>query len=56
VGTGIKCRSVQQQNLADAVEDVFDSYGATSPAEFFSVVTETFFDKLHELQHPHPKH
>jgi Mlc titration factor MtfA (ptsG expression regulator) len=37
--------SVQQQKLADRVGDVIDSYGATSPPEFFAVVTETFFEK-----------
>jgi len=47
--------SVQQQNLADGVEDVIDSYGATTPAEFFAVVTETFFEKPHQLEHRHPK-
>jgi Mlc titration factor MtfA (ptsG expression regulator) len=47
--------SVQQQNLADGVEDVIDSYGATSPAEFFAVVTETFFEKPHQLERQHPK-
>jgi Mlc titration factor MtfA (ptsG expression regulator) len=39
---------VQQQKLADLVDgvgDVIDSYGATSPPEFFAVVTETFFEK-----------
>ena len=28
---------------------VIDSYGATNPAEFFAVVTETFFEKPHQL-------
>ena len=30
-------------------------YGATSPAEFFAVVTETFFEKPHELRKRHPE-
>jgi Mlc titration factor MtfA (ptsG expression regulator) len=46
---------VQQQKLADGVDDVIDSYGATSPAEFFAVVTETFFEKPHQLEHRHPQ-
>ena len=35
--------------------DVIDDYGATSPAEFFAVVTETFFEKPTELKHQHPE-
>lgn len=46
--------SVQQQKWADGIDDVIDSYGATSPAEFFAVVTETFFEKPHQLENHHP--
>ncbi|MFQ3197751.1 MAG: Mlc titration factor MtfA (ptsG expression regulator) [Paraglaciecola sp.] len=46
--------SVQQQKLADGAGDVIDSYGATSPAEFFAGVTETFFEKPHQLEQRHP--
>ena len=46
--------NVQQQKWANGVDDVIDSYGATSPAEFFAVVTETFFEKPHQLEHHHP--
>ncbi len=35
--------------------DVIDDYGATSPAEFFAVVTETFFEKPGQLQKHHPE-
>ena len=35
--------------------DVIDDYGATSPAEFFAVVTETFFEKPKQLKHQHPQ-
>lgn len=35
--------------------DVIDDYGATSPAEFFAVVTETFFEKPRQLQQQHPE-
>ena len=32
---------------------LLDEYGATNPAEFFAVVTETFFEKPHELRAHH---
>ncbi|MDD5218949.1 MAG: zinc-dependent peptidase [Candidatus Bipolaricaulis sp.] len=32
-----------------------DPYGATNPAEFFAVVTESFFQRPHELRQTHPK-
>ena len=31
-----------------------DPYGATSPAEFFAVVSEAFFEKPQQLRHKHP--
>lgn len=31
-----------------------DDYGATSPAEFFAVVTEMFFEQSHRLKASHP--
>ena len=34
---------------------VIDSYGAVSPAEFFAVVTETFFEKPIQLRTKHPE-
>lgn len=34
---------------------VIDSYGATNPAEFFAVATETFYEKPDQLQEKHPK-
>jgi hypothetical protein len=33
---------------------LLDSYGATNPAEFFAVATETFFEKPHLLRRDHP--
>lgn len=33
---------------------VMDHYGATSPAEFFAVATETFFEKPWEMAERHP--
>ena len=35
-------------------EGVLDEYGATSPAEFFAVATETFFEMPGELEREHP--
>ncbi|MEO1834511.1 MAG: M90 family metallopeptidase [Akkermansiaceae bacterium] len=44
--------------LCDRVEagkrTVLDQYGATNPAEFFAVATETFFEKPDSLQEAHP--
>ncbi len=34
---------------------VIDSYGATNPAEFFAVSTETFYEKPNQLQEKHPE-
>lgn len=34
---------------------VIDSYGATNPAEFFAVATETFFEKPKQLKSKWPK-
>ena len=35
------------------IKDVMDFYGATNPAEFFAVATETFFEKPLELKEKH---
>ncbi len=35
-------------------KDTMDRYGATNPAEFFAVATETFFEKPKQLQEKHP--
>lgn len=34
---------------------VIDTYGATNPAEFFAVATETFFERPHDLHHRRPE-
>ncbi len=34
-------------------KDVIDEYGATNPAEFFAVTTETFFEKPFQLKRKH---
>ena len=43
---------------ADALyqqQTVLDHYGATSPAEFFAVATETFFEKPYQMADFHPE-
>jgi Mlc titration factor MtfA (ptsG expression regulator) len=35
--------------------DTMDRYGATNPAEFFAVATETFYEKPRQLKARHPK-
>lgn len=35
------------------VDDVMDFYGATNPAEFFAVATETFFEQPQEMREKH---
>ncbi|MCG8614431.1 MAG: zinc-dependent peptidase, partial [Pseudomonadales bacterium] len=39
---------------AGGLHTVLDYYGATNPAEFFAVATETFFEKPDALKHRHP--
>ncbi len=34
---------------------VLDKYGATNPAEFFAVATETFFEKPRQMEKKHPE-
>ncbi len=41
-------------NVLQGAKTVMDSYGATNPAEFFAVATETFFEKPHQLLSKHP--
>ena len=36
-------------------KDTMDRYGATNPAEFFAVATETFFEKPRQLKAKHPE-
>jgi len=36
-------------------EKVLDAYGATNPAEFFAVATETFFEKPQQLFEERPE-
>jgi len=41
--------------LEHHIPPIIDPYGATSPVEFFAVVTETFLEKGPALQHHHPQ-
>ena len=34
---------------------VLNKYGATNPAEFFAVATETFFEKSKQMEKKHPQ-
>lgn len=36
-------------------EPLLDPYGATNPAEFFAVATETFFEESRDLREEHPE-
>jgi Mlc titration factor MtfA (ptsG expression regulator) len=52
-----KVMTADYLQLCDQVEHqqktILDSYGATNPAEFFAVATETFFEKPKQLYHQH---
>jgi len=43
------------RDVAHHHRTLIDRYGATNPAEFFAVVTETFFEKPRELRARHPE-
>ncbi len=44
-----------QQAAYHGDRTLLDHYGATEPAEFFAVVTETFFELPHLMQQKHPE-
>jgi MtfA peptidase len=44
-----------QMEAARHHHPVMDTYGATNPAEFFAVATETFFEKPVQLLRKHPE-
>lgn len=52
----VMTQSYQQlcQEVQHGGKTVIDRYGATNPAEFFAVVTETFFEKPQPLLKQHP--
>lgn len=43
-----------QRAAATGNPSVFDYYGASDPAEFFAVATETFYERPHSLAQHHP--
>lgn len=43
------------QRTEEGQKTVLDSYGATNPAEFFAVATETFFEKPRQLHRARPE-
>ena len=44
-----------RRKTAKGRKSVMDAYGATNPAEFFAVATETFFEKPAQLKKEHPE-
>ena len=44
-----------QEDVAQHRRNVLDAYGATNPAEFFAVATETFFGQPEALRAEHPE-
>ena len=42
-----------QQDAMAGKESLLDHYGATNPAEFFAVATETFFERPEQMRHGH---
>ena len=44
-----------QDKIDRGQKTVIDDYGATNPAEFFSVTTETFFEKPYQLNKKRPE-
>ncbi|MEO7741345.1 MAG: zinc-dependent peptidase, partial [Usitatibacter sp.] len=43
-----------QRDVATQTPCLFSAYGATAPAEFFAVITETFFEQPALMSHYHP--
>ena len=44
-----------QQRAIEGKQSLLDTYGATDPAEFFAVATETFFERPVEFGKQHPE-
>ena len=54
-GAWVRTLAPEYERLrADPDANVLDEYGATNPAEFFAVATETFFTRPHELRAQSP--
>jgi Mlc titration factor MtfA (ptsG expression regulator) len=43
-----------QRRALSGRKDIMDAYGATNPAEFFAVATETFFERPKQMKLTHP--
>ena len=43
-----------QYSTLTQTPSLFSAYGATAPAEFFAVITETFFEQPRHVRHYHP--
>ncbi len=43
-----------RSDAARGGDNILDTYGATNPAEFFAVATETFFERPHDLRAQEP--
>ncbi|WP_192021346.1 zinc-dependent peptidase [Shewanella sp. WPAGA9] len=43
-----------QRCASQQLPSLFNYYGATNPAEFFAVITETFFEMPHDFYQQHP--
>ena len=46
---------ILQRNKRKRRRSVLNKYGATNPAEFFAVATETFFEKPQQMAKKHPE-
>ncbi len=44
-----------QKSASRGLRTVMNHYGATNPAEFFAVLTETFYEKPRQLKRHHPE-
>lgn len=42
-----------QEDVVTGKQSLLDHYGATNPAEFFAVATETFFERPEQMRHGH---
>ena len=51
----IMSREFDELGEASGAPTVFDTYGASNPAEFFAVVTEAFFERPRAVQEKHPQ-
>ena len=56
LGEGVRRRvPAVAGDAAGGGETVLDEYGASDPAEFFAVVTESFFEMPQHLREEHPE-